>query len=59
MTRYQPATEYSNSIPRPPCATCGAGMLLSRIEPDKPDHDKRAFECPNCRHAESVVVKFS
>jgi transcription elongation factor Elf1 len=33
-------------------------MLLSRIEPDKPDQDKRTFECPNCRHAESVVVKF-
>ena len=33
-------------------------MLLSRIEPDKPDHDKRTFECSACGHEQSEVVKF-
>jgi transcription elongation factor Elf1 len=33
-------------------------MLLARIEPDKPDHDKRTFECPKCGNSESFVVKY-
>ena len=33
-------------------------MLLSRIEPDAPDHDKRTFECPACGNELSEVVKF-
>ena len=58
MTIFQPATPYSNSIIRPPCSKCGAKMLLSRIEPDKPDHDKRTFDCPICNTSESFVVKY-
>jgi ssDNA-binding Zn-finger/Zn-ribbon topoisomerase 1 len=58
MTRYQNRTTYSASITRPPCSKCGTVMLLARIEPEKPDHDKRTFECPKCEHSESVVVKF-
>jgi ssDNA-binding Zn-finger/Zn-ribbon topoisomerase 1 len=53
-----PATSYSDSIIRPPCPKCGDRMLLARIEPDKPDHDKRTFECPKCQHEESIVVKY-
>jgi transcription elongation factor Elf1 len=33
-------------------------MMLSRIEPDMPDHDKRTFECSMCNHEESFVVKY-
>ena len=33
-------------------------MWLARIEPDKPDHDLRTFECPDCEHTETKVVKF-
>jgi hypothetical protein len=33
-------------------------MLLARIEPDKPDHDKRTFVCSICDHSESFVVKY-
>jgi transcription elongation factor Elf1 len=33
-------------------------MMLARIEPATPGHDKRTFECPNCNHSESEVVKF-
>ena len=58
MTIYQPASPYSAAIIRPPCPKCGAKMLLARIEPDKPDHDKRTFECPSCGNEHSEVVKF-
>jgi len=58
MTTYQPVTPYSTSIIRPPCPKCGAQMLLARIEPDAPDHDKRSFECSACGHEHSEVVKF-
>jgi predicted RNA-binding Zn-ribbon protein involved in translation (DUF1610 family) len=33
-------------------------MSNARIEPDRPDHDKRTFECPNCGNEHSEVVKF-
>jgi hypothetical protein len=58
MTIYQPATSYSAAIVRPPCPTCGTRMLLVRIEPDEPDHDKRTFECAKCGNEHSEIVKF-
>ena len=45
MRIFQPE---ENLIERPPCIKCGTQMLLTRIEPDKPDHDRRTFECPEC-----------
>jgi hypothetical protein len=57
MTMYQPATAYSNSITRPVCPKCGRQMMLARIEPDAPGHDKRTFECAG-GHELSEVVKF-
>ena len=59
MTIFQPATAYSASIVRPPCPKCGMRMLLARIEPDTPDHDKRSYECAGCGHEHSEVVKFT
>ena len=38
-------------IGRPFCEVCKAQMWLACIEPDKPDYDKRTFECPVCPHA--------
>ena len=59
MTIFQAATVYSNSIVRPPCPKCGNTMLLALIEPtDKPDHDRRTFECLPCKHSLFEVVKF-
>jgi hypothetical protein len=43
---------------RAACQECGNRMMLARIEPDKPKHDKRTFECFECGHSESVVVKY-
>ena len=31
-------------------------MWLARIEPDRPDHDKRTFECQACGKITSEVV---
>jgi len=57
MMIFEPAAAYSNSIVRP-CGKCGTQMRLARIERDKPDHDKRTFECAKCGNVESFVVKF-
>ena len=45
-------------IERPPCPKCGALMWLTRVEPDKPDHDTRTFECPECENSETVLTKY-
>ena len=58
MTLYRPATSYSDAIIRPVCSRCQTQMMLSRIEPDAPDHDKRTFECPACNHEISEIVQF-
>ena len=47
-----------NTIEHPKCAKCGAQMWLARIEPDQPDHDKRTFQCPECEHAVTEIVKY-
>src|SRR5580658_7796562 len=31
---------------------CGTTIKLGRIEPDKPRHDPRIFECPTCEYSE-------
>jgi hypothetical protein len=33
-------------------------MWLACIEPDKPDYDKRTFECPVCPNVTLRVVKY-
>jgi len=45
-------------VDHPPCPSCGAEMSLNRIEPDKPDHDKRTFTCATCKHETILVVKY-
>ena len=57
VTKFKPATPYSDSIQRPDCPRCRARMMLSRIGtvPGKPDHEERTFECPNCGNELSDV----
>ena len=40
------------------CPKCGTPMWLARIEPDEPDHDRRTYECAECDHSTTVVVKY-
>jgi transcription elongation factor Elf1 len=54
---------FSKRIPkstfdRPPCPRCGALLVLVRIDPAKPKHDRRTFECAVCDYSETVVVKY-
>lgn len=48
----------NQAIEHPKCAECGAQMWLARIEPDRPDHDRRTFECPECENVLTEIVKF-
>jgi hypothetical protein len=42
----------------PECKTQKTQMYLARITPDEPGFDLRTFECPRCRHVETVVVEY-
>jgi hypothetical protein len=50
--------QTADALKDPPCPECGAMMWISEIEPDKPDFDRRTFECPRCLHTETTVVGF-
>jgi DNA-directed RNA polymerase subunit RPC12/RpoP len=58
MPQSQVGLPETRVLMRPVCSACGTEMWLVTIEPDKPDYDRRAFECPRCQHEESVVVKY-
>jgi len=49
-------------IPKPlhllACAKCGAGMWLLQIVPDVPDHDRRTFECTECKAVKVEIVRY-
>ena len=45
-------------IKHPRCAKCGVPMLLTRIEPDFPHHDKRTFECKACSGTTTIFLKY-
>ena len=55
-----PATPYDDSIKRQDCPRCGTRMMLARfnLARDKPDRDRRTFECPECGNEISEVVRF-
>jgi len=44
----------------PLCAACGGILMrLVGIEPDKPSHERRTFECAKCASSETFLVKFN
>lgn len=47
-----------SQIHHPNCPECRRPMWLARITPDKPDYDQRTFECPQCDHSITEVVKY-
>jgi hypothetical protein len=51
-------TAAQPGIDHPPCPKCGTHMWLARIEPDKPGHDLRRFECPACNDSICIEVKY-
>jgi hypothetical protein len=56
QSQYTPTTPVY--FDRPACPKCGMRMGLTRIEPNAPGIDERTFECHQCGHIESVLVKF-
>jgi len=44
-------------VEHPQCDDCAAPMWLTRLEPDKPDHDVLTFECKSCGTIVIEVVK--
>jgi ssDNA-binding Zn-finger/Zn-ribbon topoisomerase 1 len=58
MPQFRIVEPPKPSAERPACPKCGWAMWLARIEPDKPEHDKRTFECPRCDYQETIVVKY-
>jgi hypothetical protein len=55
--RQSEAARQSFDIDLPRCETCGALTWLASIEPEKPDHDRRTFECPRCQHVMIRICK--
>ncbi|MGI8526049.1 MAG: hypothetical protein ACR2K5_07675 [Pseudolabrys sp.] len=58
MAKFLLTRTSSKTIDRPNCPACKTPMWLATIEPEKPDYDRRTFECPVCEHSASWVVKF-
>ena len=46
------------AIPHTDCPKCDAPMYLARITPDKPTTTSRTFECSECDHSVTHIVKF-
>jgi len=57
MRRHERIAELESS--RPHCPNCGTRMWLARIEPDEPGYERRTFECPECDHLMTEVVKYN
>ena len=51
-------SRHSDVVERPPCPTCITPMWLARVSPHTPGYDSRTFECPTCRHEETMIVKY-
>jgi DNA-directed RNA polymerase subunit M/transcription elongation factor TFIIS len=59
MLGFQLATPASIATKRPSCPKCGTTMMPASIEPHSPEYRKRTFECPNCHHSESALVRLT
>jgi transposase-like protein len=57
MPRVEFTPYWPKTIERLACPACGQPMWIVRIEPDKPGHDRRTFECADCKHLETFIVK--
>ena len=54
-----PQSGFTPTAPKPiDHPLCRSAMSLCRIVPDKLDHDRRTFECTQCKHEVVLVVKY-
>lgn len=54
----EPRMPSPNETLKPKCPHCGSPMHLERIEPDKPLHDRRTFQCEGCGESVSETIKY-
>jgi DNA-directed RNA polymerase subunit M/transcription elongation factor TFIIS len=59
MLRFQLATPASIATKRPSCPKCGTMMGPARIEPHSAEYRKRIFECRECNHSESSLLRLT
>ena len=52
------ARPTTSEVTTPKCPRCALPMHLERIEPDKPQHDRRIFRCETCGESVSETVKY-
>jgi hypothetical protein len=45
-------------IAHPNCPKCGARMWIARIELVRLEHDRGTFECIECDHSITEIVKY-
>lgn len=50
--------DHFTPIARPTCSTCGAGMWLTNVKPEKAYYDKRTFTCPRCDSIKMAVIRY-
>jgi hypothetical protein len=48
----------NDAVGLPVCPNCRSKMSLSRIVPEKADHETRTFKCPCCENEVSELVKY-
>jgi hypothetical protein len=41
----------------PNCPKCGTKMYLARLQPEKSNHDRLTFECPQCACVKMEITK--
>jgi len=41
-----------------PCPVCGTMMRVALVEPDGPNHERRLFDCSDCKQSKTVVVRY-
>jgi hypothetical protein len=57
MARHCPQAAAVDAILRLPCSKCEAKMMLARIEPERPGHEIRTYECAKCGHSLAVAAE--
>jgi heterodisulfide reductase subunit A-like polyferredoxin len=57
MARPHSQTAMTDVILVLACSNCAAEMKLNRIEPEKPGHEIRTYECASCGHLLAVAAE--
>jgi len=59
MPETRSSFTHPETILHPVCNWCGGPTFLTQIEPDKPDFDRRTFECSACNNAVTEIIRYT